>query len=156
MMEATQSTLPVTIPDRVQAELNDAGDQVRAVNGARRFTLYLAGPMTGLDELNYPAFHEAAARLRAAGFTVVNPAELHEPTWNWADFTACGVRRAANADGVALLDGWEGSKGADLEIRSAVQTNTPTYGLETWLEWADNPRRLVTVGHLGPEWKAAR
>ena len=39
---------------------------------ARR--LYVAGPMTGLPDHNYPAFAEAAARLRAVGYEVESPA----------------------------------------------------------------------------------
>lgn len=42
--------------------------------------IYLCGPMTGLPEYNYPAFHAAAAELRAQGWRVVNPAENAEPT----------------------------------------------------------------------------
>ena len=37
--------------------------------------IYLAGPMTGLPEFNYPAFHAEAARLRQLGYHVENPAE---------------------------------------------------------------------------------
>jgi hypothetical protein len=37
--------------------------------------VYLAGPMTGLPEFNYPAFNAEAARLRALGYQVENPAE---------------------------------------------------------------------------------
>ncbi|WP_457825134.1 DUF4406 domain-containing protein, partial [Staphylococcus aureus] len=33
--------------------------------------IYVAGPMSGLPELNFPAFHAAAAELRAQGFDVV-------------------------------------------------------------------------------------
>ena len=36
--------------------------------------IYVAGPMSGLPAFNFPAFHEAAADLRACGFDVVNPA----------------------------------------------------------------------------------
>jgi len=38
-------------------------------------TIYLSGPMSGLPGFNFPAFHAAAAKLRADGFTVLNPAE---------------------------------------------------------------------------------
>jgi Domain of unknown function (DUF4406) len=38
-------------------------------------TIYLAGKMSGVKEFNFPAFHAEAARLRAEGHTVFNPAE---------------------------------------------------------------------------------
>lgn len=40
--------------------------------------LYLAGPMTGIPEYNYPAFHEAAEAVArvAPQVEVVNPASL--------------------------------------------------------------------------------
>ncbi|MBT9158943.1 MAG: hypothetical protein DDT26_00192 [Dehalococcoidia bacterium] len=39
--------------------------------------IYISGPMTGLHDLNFPAFRDAAAKLRAIGYEVVNPAELN-------------------------------------------------------------------------------
>lgn len=36
--------------------------------------LYIAGPMTGLPDYNYDAFHAAQAELHRAGFVVMNPA----------------------------------------------------------------------------------
>ena len=38
--------------------------------------VYLSGPMTGLPDFNRPAFHAAAAALRAQGYVVINPAEV--------------------------------------------------------------------------------
>ena len=37
--------------------------------------VYISGPMTGIPELNFPAFNAAARRLRYNGWTVENPAE---------------------------------------------------------------------------------
>lgn len=37
--------------------------------------VYLAGPMRGIPEFNFPAFNAAAASLRKSGHTVFNPAE---------------------------------------------------------------------------------
>ena len=38
--------------------------------------IYIAGPMSGLPNNGYDAFHRKAAHLRAAGWEVVNPAEM--------------------------------------------------------------------------------
>ncbi|MEX3961046.1 DUF4406 domain-containing protein [Paraburkholderia sp. EG286B] len=80
--------------------------------------LYIAGPMTGYAELNFPAFHAEAARLRALGFEVVNPAELN--TGSDGDWLTCmrvdiAAMMTEKCDGVALLPGWENSRGAPIE-----------------------------------------
>lgn len=83
--------------------------------------LYIAGPMTGLPQHNYPAFFAAAERLQASGFDVLNPAridedhstETGEPTWQW--YMRRALRMVSEADGIALLPGWEESTGATLE-----------------------------------------
>ena len=46
--------------------------------------IYLSGPMSGWPDLNFPAFHAAAALLRGQGFEVVNPAEINpDATLDW-------------------------------------------------------------------------
>lgn len=48
--------------------------------------IYISGPMSGMPEHNFPAFNAEAARLRALGYDVVNPAELNpEPEKTWHD-----------------------------------------------------------------------
>lgn len=37
-------------------------------------TLYVAGPMRGIPEFNFPAFFEAEDRPLKAGYDVINPA----------------------------------------------------------------------------------
>lgn len=46
---------------------------------APRGPVYLSGPMTGLPDFNYPAFHDAAQRLRSIGHRVESPAENPPP-----------------------------------------------------------------------------
>lgn len=93
-------------------------------------TLYIAGPMTGIPENNYPAFHDAERRLRLMGFDVLNPANNEflpdfEPTW--ADWMKIAIAQLIRADGIALLDGWENSKGARLENQIAEELQIERY-----------------------------
>ena len=82
--------------------------------------LYVAGPMTGLPEFNYPAFNAAATELRAKGHDVLNPADIENDNdagqpqaWDW--YMRRAIAMVARADGLAMLPGWENSKGARLE-----------------------------------------
>lgn len=78
--------------------------------------IYIAGPMTGYAELNFPAFHAEAARLRALGFEIVNPAEIDiGPNPTWLAAMRADIRELVMCDGIALLPGWEESPGANVE-----------------------------------------
>lgn len=104
--------------------------------------VYLAGPMRGVPEFNFPAFHKAAAQLRALGHEVFSPAERDAQAYG-ADFAKgnptgseehanttynFNIREAlaadtawicAYAEAIVLLPGWEGSKGATAECALA-------------------------------------
>lgn len=98
------------------------------------FTLYVAGPMTGLPEYNVPAFFAAEERLTEAGFTVLNPARHGvDPAKTWADYMRLGLRDVLDADGVALLPGWQSSKGALLEADVADRLGMHLKPVEDWL-----------------------
>lgn len=78
--------------------------------------IYLSGPMTGLPNLNFPAFIAEAARLRELGYDVVNPAEINpSPDAKWADCMREDIRALTTCDTIALLPGWQDSRGAKLE-----------------------------------------
>lgn len=82
--------------------------------------LYVAGPMTGLPHFNFPAFHAAAAFLRAAGFEVDNPAENPAPPCgSWLGYMRMAVAQVAKADALVVLPGWEKSNGAFVEVQLA-------------------------------------
>ncbi len=78
--------------------------------------IYIAGPMTGLPELNFPAFHAEAVWLRAMGHQVVNPAEINADLGaKWEDCMRADIAQLVTCDGIHLLAGWERSRGAKLE-----------------------------------------
>ena len=100
--------------------------------------IYLAGPMTGHPQFNFPAFDAAAADLRERGYEVVSPAELDSPEWRayalqsetgdasggakvtgetWADLLARDLKVICDGgiEAVVCLPGWQKSKGARLE-----------------------------------------
>lgn len=82
--------------------------------------IYLSGPMTGLPDLNFPAFNTEAARLRGNGYEVVNPAELNpEHQKSWEDCLRADLRDMLTCDVLALLPAWQTSKGAHLEVHVA-------------------------------------
>lgn len=82
--------------------------------------IYVSGPMTGLPELNFPAFHAAAKMLREQGHQVRNPAEVgEEPGLQWEDYMRKDLRLLCDCTAIYLLPGWEKSKGAHLELHIA-------------------------------------
>lgn len=91
---------------------------------------YVAGPMTGLPELNFPAFHAAAAKLRAIGHEVVNPAEVNpDPGMKWEDAMRADLPQLCRCDAIAMLPGWQLSRGARLEFDIAVALSMPVHFL---------------------------
>lgn len=80
--------------------------------------VYLSGPMSGIPDNNFPAFHHWAARLRSQGHTVVSPAEIPESD-TWENCLRADLRELCGCDTIALMPGWENSKGANLELHVA-------------------------------------
>lgn len=106
--------------------------------------LYLAGPMSGCVDLNFPAFHSEAARLRGLGYEIVNPAELN--AGKQGDWQACmktDIHELIECKGIALLDGWEASDGATLERDIAYRLGLPLYRAKA-LRASIGPARTTT------------
>jgi len=84
--------------------------------------LYVAGPMTGKPDLNFPAFHEMTAKLRALGHTVLNPAEVPQG-FEYEEYMTIDFAYISVCDGIVLLDGWKESSGAIREVAFAQENN---------------------------------
>lgn len=96
--------------------------------------LYVAGPMTGLPEFNYPAFQSAAAALTELGHEVEDPSTNKNPTpGDYHGWLRAGIAQLIRCDGVALLDGWEASGGARLEVNVAATLGMRVKPLAEWL-----------------------
>lgn len=99
-------------------------------------TLYVAGPMSGYPESNYPAFSRAADRLREEGFLVVNPATDNRVGFGgYTDFLRDDLRLLLECDGVAVLDYWWESVGARNEVSVAGVLRMPVRTVDEWVDW---------------------
>lgn len=95
--------------------------------------IYLAGPMTGLPDFNYPAFHAAAAALRARGYHVENPAENPVPPCaTWLGYMRLALAQLATCDAVCVLPGWRQSRGARIEHGLAMDLGLKVTEASEW------------------------
>lgn len=125
--------------------------QDTAAGKQRPLCLYVAGPMTGKPWHNFPSFDVAVDLLAGLGIESISPAELDDPadraealcaeigsadtaTHTWGDLLARDVKIVADVvDGVALLPGWEGSRGAKLEAFICRLVGKPIFYINDWL-----------------------
>jgi hypothetical protein len=99
-------------------------------------SVYVAGPMSGLPEFNYPAFMEAERLLKEKNYRVENPACNSAPlNPTWENYMRLTIPQMLRCRGIALLDGWEDSRGAKLEVQIAVALGDMIVEpLRRWLE----------------------
>ncbi len=99
--------------------------------------VYISGPISSPDPekqaANLDEFHAAEAILIEYGWEVSNPARNGLPvSASWQEHMRADIRMLTECDTVAMLDGWEGSRGAQIEAKLA----------------ADLGLRVVPIGEL--------
>jgi hypothetical protein len=112
--------------------------------------IYLAGPMTGHVEHNFPAFHAAAQRFTEQGWEVVNPADNFGGRVDLprSSYLRADLMLLTQCDALALLPGWDESNGAKLEYLLALELGMVIFDAETTEPLSKLPDILVTA-HTG-------
>jgi len=84
-------------------------------------TVYLSGPMTGIENYNFHTFDHAERVLKKGGAKVVINPSRHPIGLSHAQYMEYAMLDVANADVVVLLPGWRNSKGACAEVKFAKE-----------------------------------
>src|SRR3546814_17034143 len=129
-------------------------------------TIYIAGPMSGYPEWNYPAFFRAEYTLEREGWDVKNPARKDEEMgyddpeakktgdtalsisqgiFNFREAFEWDIKQNLQGDAINMLKGWVASQGACAEHHTAalIRKNYPDYKLITNNKVAPKPKHKI-------------
>jgi hypothetical protein len=81
--------------------------------------IYIAGPISGIDDDNRRAFARAEDFLLQAGHEPINPHKVCEPTDDYDTCMKKDLKALGTCQGIYLLLGWEDSPGALVELEKA-------------------------------------
>jgi len=128
-------------PEAVETQI--LGGMTWPQGNGNGITVYVAGPMRGMEDNNFPTFDAARDDLVSEGYTVISPADIDRfaesksVTYAYSDQTRFVIRdtfaliylkQLGNPDnGVALLEGWHTSKGALAERATAEWLGLSAY-----------------------------
>lgn len=114
--------------------------------------LYLAGPMRGIPQHNYPAFKRAAQLLKDQGHEVFSPIEYNEsigigPDDPRHDVPVEGLSKdleyiCLEADGVVVMPGSNDSRGARAEVATARALCKPVWSFSWFILYGNQAPTL--------------
>ena len=107
--------------------------------------IYIAGPMSGVEDFNFPLFFETEKKLKELGYEVINPAHNDgedlesalemagtpdKPNNSWGYYMRRDLPHVLDVDALCVLPNWRKSKGASLEVHVAEALGLPIYVLK--------------------------
>lgn len=96
--------------------------------GKRR--VYIAGPMTGIANYNREAFEEAAKRIAETTRLIPVHTAWLELGYDYEDYIQISLDMLIMCHLITTLPGWEGSIGAQREMRMAERQAIPHVALD--------------------------
>lgn len=97
-----------------------------------QITVYLAGKITG-DPYYRSKFHDAAVKLEAAGFSVVNPATLPERGFDYGAYLRMSSAMLDECVAACFLSDWKDSTGAMYEYGRAMARDMEVFFFDEWM-----------------------
>lgn len=101
--------------------------------------LYIIGSVSGMPNRNLATFNAVRGELMIAGHKAVIPHDSIGADWSWSKAMSRSIQSICSQSdihgdnfGIAMLDGWEQSKGATIEHDLAVALGIPC---KPWKEW---------------------
>lgn len=83
--------------------------------------IYISGKITGMEAEAKVLFQQAEDKLTALGYEVVNPMKLpHEHDKRWISYMIECLIALKPCDGIYLIDNWNNSRGAIIEVREYI------------------------------------
>lgn len=156
--EQPEGTIGSTV-DKLRADAIRRGLPRRRT---RRTRVYIAGPMTGIAEYNFPAFFAAEKVLAEVGYQPVNPARKDmeidgfdgsEPTTQpFEHYMNRDIPLVLTCDGIAVLPDWWKSRGGRSEVSVALLTGRFVISAETLDVVEDAAETIKSTRHLFPDY----
>ena len=94
--------------------------------------LYVSGPITGTKDY-LKKFKEAEEVLKGKGHSVINPAAVNSMMpvdTTYEEYMKMSMTMLEMCDGIVLLDGWQGSRGANREYGYALGRDMEVFPLD--------------------------
>lgn len=92
----------------------------------KKLSVYIAGPIRGMDKLNIDEFRFVEKLLKDKGYIVIVPHDLFEgidtADYTQADYMKVCLQVVRKADCVCFLDGWKDSPGSRDEMEAAIES----------------------------------